>query len=153
MKWANVSHHLESAKEFQSYLMEENESGSLTADETQITQEERGSHSFIRAKLIPPGVSPQLLEEGRRKMQTMAGNFSTNQKVDLREILLPELDRAKRIDGIIAHIPMKPVVQWKRGKMMAVDDYLSLYNKEAEDKEEEEHNSVFFASDIKDAKY
>eukprot|EP00957_Ditylum_brightwellii_P014322 1078154-Ditylum_brightwellii.AAC.1 len=104
--------------------MEENEGGSSAAEEALITQEESewltrsvhqgmplpkvlcnsvGSHSFIRAKALPPGVSLRLLQEGRKEMQTIAGIFSTNQEVDLREIILPELDRVKRIDGIMAH--------------------------------------------------
>eukprot|EP00957_Ditylum_brightwellii_P105083 8009184-Ditylum_brightwellii.AAC.1 len=46
---------------------------------------------------------------------------------------------------------MKPVAQWRSGEMMMVDNYLTLFNDEAE--EEEEYNSVIFDSDIKDAKY
>eukprot|EP00957_Ditylum_brightwellii_P198700 15145143-Ditylum_brightwellii.AAC.1 len=101
-------------------------------------------------------------------MQTIAGNFSTICEVDLREIILPELDRTKRIDRIVVHvfdakcnynmilgrnflinagiildfehslicwldhqIAMKPAIQWRSGEMMAVDDYLSLYNDKA----------------------
>eukprot|EP00957_Ditylum_brightwellii_P025244 1911040-Ditylum_brightwellii.AAC.1 len=39
---------------------------------------------------------------------------------------------------------------------MAVEDYLTLFNdkvEEEEEEEEEEENSVFFDSDMKDAKY
>eukprot|EP00957_Ditylum_brightwellii_P153866 11711537-Ditylum_brightwellii.AAC.1 len=43
-------------------------------------------------------------------------------------------------------IAMMPVVQWKSGEMMAVDNYLGLYNDESE--EEEEDNPNFFTSDI-----
>eukprot|EP00957_Ditylum_brightwellii_P203205 15333638-Ditylum_brightwellii.AAC.1 len=37
-------------------------------------------------------------------MQTIAGNFNTSREVNLREILLPEFDKTKRIDGITAYV-------------------------------------------------
>eukprot|EP00957_Ditylum_brightwellii_P067409 5117064-Ditylum_brightwellii.AAC.2 len=48
---------------------------------------------------------------------------------------------------------MKHVVQSRSGKMMTVDNYLTLYNDKAEEEQEEKYDSIFFASDIKDAKY
>eukprot|EP00957_Ditylum_brightwellii_P096877 7377994-Ditylum_brightwellii.AAC.1 len=101
MRRLSMSHHLDSIKEFQSYLMEENNGGSSAAEEALITREESEwlarsehqgmplhkvlcdsgrSHSFIRAKALPSGVSPRLLQEERKEMQTIAGNFSTNRE-------------------------------------------------------------------------
>eukprot|EP00957_Ditylum_brightwellii_P025040 1894686-Ditylum_brightwellii.AAC.2 len=48
---------------------------------------------------------------------------------------------------------MKPAVQWRSGEMMMLDNYLNLFNDVTEEEQEEEYNSFFFTSDIKDDKY
>ena len=67
-----------------------------------------GSHTMIHEIALPLNVSPVLSQLGRQKMQTVAGLFETNREVQLQEIILPEFDKTKQIDGQTAHVFNSP---------------------------------------------
>lgn len=54
---------------------------------------------MIHSRCLPPGTTTQLLPQGPRKFQTVAGTMTTQRMVWLDDISLPEFDKSKRIDG------------------------------------------------------
>ena len=54
---------------------------------------------MINAKCLPIGVSPTLLQRGATSFNTLAGVLVSNRFVSLNEIMLPEFDKAKKIDS------------------------------------------------------
>ena len=62
-----------------------------------------GSHLLIHSRVLPKGTVPVTFEQ-RHNMHTIMGQFQANRKVYLREMMLPEFDKAKRIDGLEAYV-------------------------------------------------
>ena len=65
-----------------------------------------GSHTMIHAKVLPPGAVP--LTQEKRSFKTIAGNFLSGRLVYLDNIVLPEFDKTRRIDGINAFVFDEP---------------------------------------------
>jgi hypothetical protein len=63
-----------------------------------------GSDStFIHSRVLPKGATPVLLPQASRGT-TLAGEFTTKRYVQLKDIMLPEFGKAKRIDSISAYV-------------------------------------------------
>ena len=58
-----------------------------------------GSHTMIHSSCLPKGAVPSPLENGPVQFQTVAGMLQSQRKVFLSDILLPEFDKTKRING------------------------------------------------------
>ena len=80
-----------------------------------------GSHSLIHARMLPKGTNPVVLP-GPRNVNTIMGQFEANRKVYLRDIVLPEFDKTKRIDGLEAYVFDAPC----RYDMILGRDFLNL---------------------------
>ena len=63
-----------------------------------------GSHTLIHSRCLPKGCSPIVNQTGTQSLQTIAGSFVSNRKVYIKELVLPEFDKTKRIDGIEAFV-------------------------------------------------
>ena len=63
-----------------------------------------GSHTLIHSRCLPKGCSPIVNQTGAQSLQTIAGSFVSNRKVYVKELVLPEFDKTKRIDGIEAFV-------------------------------------------------
>ena len=63
-----------------------------------------GSHTLISRAALPIGVTTQSIAGGQRACQTAAGNFQVTSTVRLRDCMLPEFDKTKRIHGVVAGI-------------------------------------------------
>ena len=57
------------------------------------------SHTMISSKCLPIYISPTLLQRGFTSFQTLAGVLNSNRFVSLNKIMLPEFDKAKKIDA------------------------------------------------------
>ena len=58
-----------------------------------------GSHSLIHSSVLPKGATPLVLNNVRN-VNTIMGSYQANRKVYLRDLVLPEFDKTKRIDGL-----------------------------------------------------
>ena len=66
-----------------------------------------GSHTMIHARVLPKGATPSVMET-QRNFKTIAGNFATTRSVHLSEIVLPEFDKTRQIDGVSAFVFDQP---------------------------------------------
>ena len=61
------------------------------------------THSMMHARCLPPGATPTLTKH-ERKINTIAGNLHSNRTVYTENIVLPEFDRSRKIDGLTVHL-------------------------------------------------
>ena len=59
---------------------------------------------MIHASCLPKGAVPSPLENGPVRFQTVAGMLQSQRKVFLSDILLPEFDKTKQINGSGAYV-------------------------------------------------
>jgi hypothetical protein len=57
-----------------------------------------GTRTFVNAKCLPKGATPTVIRQPLHGI-TAAGRFTCNRMVELKDIVLPEFSRSKRIDG------------------------------------------------------
>jgi hypothetical protein len=61
---------------------------------------------MISSRMLPEGATPSL--EMGRTFKTIAGNFFSGRSVSLSDIVMPEFDKTRKIDGIKAFVFGKP---------------------------------------------
>ena len=54
---------------------------------------------MIHSRCLPPGTTAELLPQGPRKFQTVAGTMTTQRMVWIDNLSLPEFDKSKQIDA------------------------------------------------------
>jgi hypothetical protein len=67
-----------------------------------------GSHTMISSRMLPKGATPSL--ETGRTFKTIAGKFFSGRLVSLSDIVMPEFDKTRKIDGIKAFVFDEPCV-------------------------------------------
>ena len=63
-----------------------------------------GSNTMIHERCLPLGATPSLLPNGNMKFQTVAGILSSTREVYLEDVVFPEFDKTKRINGTRAYV-------------------------------------------------
>jgi hypothetical protein len=63
-----------------------------------------GTNILIHSKCLPKGASPVVLKDGPTKLKTMAGDFVSTPSTYLKDLVLPEFDKTRRVEGIRAFI-------------------------------------------------
>ena len=67
-----------------------------------------GTKTMIHEKCLPPGATPALLTSGSQRFRTTAGEFTTNRSVHCKDVILPEFDETRRVDGIECFVFNQP---------------------------------------------
>lgn len=62
-----------------------------------------GTNTLIHNRVLPRGAVP-VAGFGERKFRTIAGDFQSRRAVTLRDIVLPEFDKTRRVDDIEAYV-------------------------------------------------
>ena len=78
------------------------------------------SHTVIHSSCLPVGATPVVMTE-KRKLETIAGSFDSTRSVFLRDIVLPEFDKTRHVDGVGAFVFDTPC----RYNMILGRDFLS----------------------------
>jgi transposase InsO family protein len=137
-----------------------------------------GSHTMISSRMLPKGATPTL--ETGKTFKTIAGNFFSGRSVSLSEIVMPEFDKTRKIDGIKAFVFDEPCaydiilgrdflhktgidVLFSRGIITWLDKAIPmktpadlsihLLDDDEDDFRDEEEYEDAFISEIMDAKY
>lgn len=134
------------------------------------------SRTMINSKMLPKGATPTLIENSN--FTTVAGSFQSKRQVYLNQIILPEFDKTRKIDGISAYVFDEPcaydviigrdflnkipmIFDFSTGLMKWIDRSIpmkpnasmSLEMDYYDDDYEEEEDEENYAAEILDAKY
>ena len=61
-----------------------------------------GAKTMIHERILPPGATPTL--ETRSTFRTIAGNFTSNRSVFLSNLVFPEFDKTRHVDGVKGYV-------------------------------------------------
>ena len=68
-----------------------------------VLMDSGGTHTMIHSRCLPVGAVPTLIH-GTKFINTIAGILPANRTVHLQNIILPEFDKSRKIDGVTAHV-------------------------------------------------
>jgi hypothetical protein len=77
--------------------------GQKSAELLKVLFDSGGTKTVINSKCLPPGATPSLLKQPLQGITT-AGRLTANRIVHLRDIVLPEFSRSKKIDDQWAYV-------------------------------------------------
>ena len=63
-----------------------------------------GTHTLINSQVLPKGANPVTVSGGRRTFTTVAGKYTSSRVVNMKELVMPEFDKTRRIDDIQAFV-------------------------------------------------
>ena len=61
------------------------------------------THSIIHVRCLPTGATPTL-NKTEHRINTIAGNLHSNRTVFMENIVLPEIDKYRKINGLTVHL-------------------------------------------------
>ena len=69
-----------------------------------VLMDSGATHTMMHEICLPPGANPSLISNGTKQINTIAGLMQTSRKLNLQDMVPPEFDKSRKIDGINAYV-------------------------------------------------